>query len=119
MTYAGTIGDVALVDENDRYHLAPNVGKITLNDPSKYEPVFMIYLFIYTHDYIMTFASQSSQASISMEKIRKFEYHFPDYELQKQFALFVAQADKSKLSVQQSIDQLETLKKSLMQKYFG
>ena len=38
---------------------------------------------------------------------------------QEQFAVFVKQTDKSKLSVQQSIDQLETLKKSLMQKYFG
>lgn len=119
MTYAGTIGDVALVDENDRYHLAPNVGKITLNDPSKYDPVFMIHLFIYTNDYIMTFASQSSQASISMGKIRKFEYHFPDYELQKQFALFVAQADKSKFAVQQQLAELEMLKKSLMQEYFS
>lgn len=43
----------------------------------------------------------------------------PSMELQNQFAAFVEQTDKSKLSVQQSIDQLETLKKSLMQKYFG
>ena len=40
-------------------------------------------------------------------------------ELQEQFATFVKQTDKSKSAVQQSIDQLETLKKSLMQKYFG
>ena len=40
-------------------------------------------------------------------------------EVQKQFVAFVEQVDKSKLVVQQSIDQLETLKKSLMQKYFG
>ena len=38
---------------------------------------------------------------------------------QNAFAAFVEQTDKSKLVVQQSIDQLETLKKSLMQKYFG
>ena len=43
----------------------------------------------------------------------------PSMELQNQFAAFVEQTDKSKLAVQQSIDQLETLKKSLMQKYFG
>ena len=40
-------------------------------------------------------------------------------ELQNQFAAFVEQTDKSKLAIQQSLDKLETLKKSLMQEYFG
>ena len=43
----------------------------------------------------------------------------PPMELQEQFAAFVEQTDKSKLAIQQSLDKLETLKKSLMQKYFG
>lgn len=42
----------------------------------------------------------------------------PPMQLQNQFADFVAQVDKSKLSVQKSLDQLETLKKALMQQYF-
>ena len=37
---------------------------------------------------------------------------------QEQFAVFVKQTDKSKLAVQQSIAELEELKKSLMQQYF-
>ena len=40
-------------------------------------------------------------------------------ELQDQFAAFVEQTDKSKLAIQQSLDKLELLKKSLMQEYFG
>jgi len=40
-------------------------------------------------------------------------------EVQKQFAAFVRQSDKSKLAVQRSLGKLETLKKALMQKYFG
>ena len=43
----------------------------------------------------------------------------PPIELQKQFATFVEQTDKSKLAIQQSLDKLELLKKSLMQEYFG
>ena len=43
----------------------------------------------------------------------------PPIELQEQFASFVEQTDKSKLAIQQSLDKLETLKKSLMQEYFG
>ena len=43
----------------------------------------------------------------------------PPKTLQAEFLEFVAQTDKSKLAVQKSLEQLETLKKSLMQKYFG
>jgi len=42
----------------------------------------------------------------------------PPVDLQNRFSEFVAQVDKSKLSVQKSLDQLETLKKALMQEYF-
>jgi len=119
MTYAGTIGDVAMVDADDKYHLAPNVAKITLTDKMAYNPVFLIHLFMYTNDYIMTFASVVAQASINMEKIRNFEYYFPSVEQQNAFATFVEQVDKSKLAIQKSLEKLETLKKALMQKYFG
>ena len=119
MTYAGTIGDVAMVDSDNKYHLAPNVAKITLHDKEKCNPLFLIHLFMYSHDYIMTFASQVAQASINMEKIRNFEYFFPPVQLQNEFADFVKQIDKSKFEVQQSLEKLETLKKSLMQQYFG
>ena len=40
-------------------------------------------------------------------------------ELQREYVNFLAQVDKSKLAVQQSLKELETLKKSLMQQYFG
>ena len=40
-------------------------------------------------------------------------------QLQEQFAAFVEQTDKSKLAVQKGLQELETLKNSLMQQYFG
>ena len=43
----------------------------------------------------------------------------PPMELQQRFAAFVEQTDKSKLAVQQGLQELEILKKSLMQQYFG
>ena len=68
MTYAGTIGDVAMVDEDDKYHLAPNVAKISIVAKDMLNPTFLVHLFMYSHDYIMTFASQVAQASINMHK---------------------------------------------------
>ena len=43
----------------------------------------------------------------------------PPMALVDQFVAFVEQTDKSKLAVQKSLEELEILKKSLMQQYFG
>ena len=43
----------------------------------------------------------------------------PSIELQNQFAAFVDQTEKNKVAVQQALEKLETLKKALMQEYFG
>ena len=40
-------------------------------------------------------------------------------DMQEQFIALMQQTDKSKLTIQQSLDKLELLKKSLMQQYFG
>lgn len=56
---------------------------------------------------------------VSMDYFRSLSIELPPMELQEQFAAFVEQTDKSKLTIQQSLDKLELLKKSLMQQYFG
>lgn len=56
---------------------------------------------------------------ISAKDIRSFEVMVPPVELQKNFSDYVKQVDKSKLAVQKSLEQLEILKKALMQAYFG
>jgi len=61
----------------------------------------------------------STRAYIGITAQQELPLIVPPMELQKQFAAFVEQTDKSKLTIQQSLDKLETLKKSLMQKYFG
>ena len=56
---------------------------------------------------------------VSMSDFKEFDVPVPPMELQKQFDAFVEQTDKSKLAVHKSLEKLETLKKALMQKYFG
>jgi len=60
-----------------------------------------------------------AQKTLNLSEIKRMTIPVPSMEKQKQFATFVSQVDKSKLSIQASLDQLETLKQSLMQKYFG
>ena len=57
--------------------------------------------------------------NLSLKNISDLQIPVPKSELQNQFATFVEQTDKSKFEVKQSLEQLETLKKSLMQQYFG
>ena len=57
--------------------------------------------------------------NLSLQNIADLQIPVASIELQKQFATFVEQTDKSKLAIQQSLDKLELLKKSLMQEYFG
>ena len=59
------------------------------------------------------------QANISNRDILNLVVPIPPIELQTQFSAFVEQTDKSKFEIQKSIEKLETLKKALMQKYFG
>lgn len=56
---------------------------------------------------------------LTIKILGDLEFIVPPIELQNQFAHFVEQVNKSKLEVQKSLEELETLKKSLMQQYFG
>ena len=59
------------------------------------------------------------QANINAQELQDIGLYLPPVELQYQFVRFKAEVDKSKLAVKQSLEKLETLKKSLMQQYFG
>lgn len=60
-----------------------------------------------------------NQANINAQELRSIPIYLPPITLQHEFATFVEQVDKSKFEIQQSLEKLEILKKSLMQQYFG
>ena len=61
----------------------------------------------------------AGQDGIQMDKLKAYPFPYPPIELQKQFAAFVEQTDKSKAAVQKALDEAQLLFDSLMQKYFG
>lgn len=87
---------------------------------NSYNPVFLLYTL---KDRIMadysSIASGTTFAELKIFALKKCRIFDVPIELQNQFAAFVVQTDKSKLAVKQSLEKLETLKKSLMQQYFG
>ncbi len=78
-TYVGTIGNVALIDENDKYYLAPNVSRIRF-DNSVVLPKFALYYFLsdyFNRTQINKYLNSSSMKNLSMENIRKFKLLLP------------------------------------------
>ena len=80
------------------------------------------YQYFYGFCRMFDFSTLNKQAvlpSTTKADLLKIQIAVPPIELQEQFAAFVEQVDKSKFEIQKSLDELEILKKSLMQQYFG
>ena len=63
--------------------------------------------------------SASAQPNLLLSKINTTEIYVPPMSLQEQFVAFVAQVYKSKVVVQESLDETKLLFDSLMQENFG
>ena len=96
-----------------------NQACANLNPKQGYNIVWLYYLFDIMKPIFLQERQGVRQKNLSLSKIKEFEVPFAPFELQEQFAAFVKQTDKSKLAIQQSLDKLELLKRSMMQRYFG
>lgn len=81
--------------------------------------IYMHYWFGFFQKILEEQAPQVAQKNINLKILSELEVMVPTLEQQAQFAAFVEQTDKSKLAVQKALEELEILKKSLMQQYFG
>ena len=85
----------------------------------KTNAVFVHYWFSFFQKILEEQAPQVAQKNINLKILSDLDVIVPPYNLQADFSDFVRQAEKSKLTIQQSIDKLDVLKKALMQQYFG
>ena len=91
-------------------------------DTTKCLPTFALYYFMSQNgrNQIKSKAvSTSGLYTLSVSKIASFALPSPPIQSQQHFTEFASHCDKSKLTIQQSLDKLEVLKKALMQQYFG
>lgn len=90
------------------------------NIDTKFNSTFLLYTL---KDRIMTdylsIASGTTFSELKIFTLKKCKIFSVPLPLQEQFAAFVEQVEKAKSSVKQSLEKLETLKKALMQEYFG
>ena len=85
----------------------------------KISVVFIHYWFSFFQKILEEQAPQVAQKNINLQILSNLDVIVPPADLQNQFAAFVTQTEKTKVAVQQALEKLETLKKALMQEYFG
>lgn len=90
-------------------------------DLKKANPIFFNELLNthYMNDVVKPLTVRSAQPHLNSQQVQNLPMIVVSIDEQNEFAAIVAQSDKSRLAVQKSLDELEILKKSLMQQYFG
>ena len=73
----------------------------------------------YGKKYVRDNSAGAAQQNFGATALSKLPICIPPIELQVEYIEFVGQTDKLKSEIKESLEKLETLKKSLMQKYFG
>ena len=84
-------------------------------------PLFLLYALMQP-EVLQPFLEKAvgiRQLNLSLAQCRELQIPLPTIDEQKTFVTFVQQVDKSKFEIQKGLEKLETLKKALMQQYFG
>ena len=122
LTTRGTLGNLAFYDDSVPFeNVRINSGMVILRMKKSVmtEVFFMEQFKLQLHSIKGKIASGSAQPQLPISTMNKIRILLAPMALQEQFAAFVEQTDKSKLAVQKGLQELEILKKSLMQQYFG
>ena len=117
----GTTGITALTD--DRF-VGMNVTRgiaVIRYDNEKINPVYL-NTYLNTDEsqrYIREHTRGATLQQINLSDLRIQQILVPPRDEQEQFSTFVEQTEKTKATISHSLEKLETLKKALMQEYFG
>ena len=117
-TYVGTIGDAALVPDNDKYYMAPNVCRIRVADEL---PGFIMQQLLsdwFKKTIIKPLIATSSQPALSMDNIRIFKMCIPCLEEQRLIADFLSDFDEAIEAAKKELELWKELKKGLLQQMF-
>ena len=116
ITIAANIAQTAILSFNACFPdsvvgFIPNSDRITT--------IYLHYWFSFYQKILDTQASQVAQKNINLKVLSNLDIAVPPKAEQDNFLSFVQQVDKSKVAVQKSLEETQTLFDSLMQKYFS
>ena len=122
ITIMGTVGRSAVIPDNipkaiNTKHLAC----LTI-DRSKAQPTFICSAFQMHPEIRQRLTGQAKGAimdGLNLTIIKKLCFKLPPIEMQNKFVEFFNLTENTKTTISRSLEKLETLKKALMQEYFG
>ena len=114
----GEMGRCAVVSQED---LLCGTGSLLIRPKGKVTADYIqkIISFPSFKKMIEDMAVGQTMPNLNVPIVSAFQIIKPPVQVQENYYTFVTQVDKSKLTIRQSIDKLEVLKKALMQQYFG
>ncbi len=120
LTYTGNgYGDCAIITENDKYHLAPNICKISPL-PGLIHPYFL-YSYIRSKSFYTQMSNHmvgSSQPTIPMKTIRVLEVPLPSFETQERIVAIIHSLDEKVRLNQRINDNLERQAQAVFTDWF-
>ena len=121
VTSRGTLGRCYIVTEEDVFYFQDGMISWLSKIDARAASLYLSYLFSMRgiRKQIEMLQAGSTVAYLSITMLKKLDIMLPPPELQRRFLSFAEQIDKLKLSIKKSLEQMETLKKALMQQYFG
>lgn len=108
------IGNVAVTDRRVAFN-----QQINAIVPKQDDVLYLYWLMLLSKPAIHSTINMALKGILSKGQLSEMVFPFPPIELQNQFAAFVEQTEKTKTTISESLEKLETLKKALMQEYFG
>ena len=115
-----TLGKCYVVGKGERFYFK-DADVLRLRAKKEINPIFFIEQMKtgYIEEQISKTLGVTTVAHFTIKAAKIINMRCPNIELQNQFAAFVEQTEKTKTAISKSLEKLETLKKALMQKYFG
>ncbi|EPY2273397.1 restriction endonuclease subunit S [Clostridium sporogenes] len=118
-TYVGSVGELAIIPEDNKYYLAPNVARIRLKKEINSQFVIqMIGNKTYYDKVIFPLIATSSQPALSMENVRKFILKLPSFDEQTKIGEFFQHLDNLITLHQRKCDKLVEVKKYMLKNMF-
>lgn len=118
-TYVGTVGELAVIEDNNKFYLAPNVSRIRiLNDTYPYFLMQYMWRKSFYQSVIFPLIATSSQPALSMENIRKFNISLPSLPEQTAIGSFFQDIDQLISLQQRKLEVLKEQKKTYLKLLF-
>ncbi len=115
----GTIGTIWIVKGDFEFYFKDG-NLIQIKSSEKFNSNYMKHLLDeLVANYKKEMSTGTAYSALTIAGLKKMLVYDVPLDLQNEFATFVEQTEKLKIEVKESLEKLETLKKSLMQKYFG